>query len=177
MLKARHAAALSEEVPTIEIGLGPGPWVDPQSRKIRGRSDLILGAGKRMVKMRIPPGMSATVTHNMIIADRSEAGMFAVATVLDICPEVNDRVSAWRDSTDRFFLFLVEQKSCRIGSLTARDLKQLLAEALPKLYLDLLKPPANVAFDIFVEEPDDGAIEDRIAQLLIGVALEAVLSP
>jgi hypothetical protein len=127
--------------------------------------------------MKIPPGMSATVTHNMIIADRSEAGMFAVATILDICPEANDRISAWHDSTARFFLFLVEQKGCRIGSLTAKDLEQLLAEVLPELYLDLLKPPANVAFDIFVEEPDDGPIEDRIAQLLISVALEAGLSP
>lgn len=127
--------------------------------------------------MKIPPGMSAAVTHNMIVADRSEAGMFAVATILDICPAANDCISAWHSSTDRFFLFLVEQKSCRIGSLTARDLEQLLAEALPEIYLDLLKPPANVAFNLFVEEPDDGAIEDRIAQLLIGVALEAGLSP
>lgn len=126
--------------------------------------------------MRIPPGMSETVTHNMIIADRSEAGMFAVATILDICPEANDDISAWHVSIDRFFLFVVEQKGCRIGSLTARDLEQLLTETLPELYLTVLKPPANVAFDIFVEEPDDGAIEDRIAQLLISVALEAGLS-
>jgi hypothetical protein len=126
--------------------------------------------------MKIPPGMSATVTHNMIIADRSEAGMYAVATILDICPEASDRISAWHGSIDRFFLFLVEQRGCRIGSLTARDLEQLLAEVIPELYLDLLKPPANVAFDIFVEEPDDGAIEDRIAQLLISFALETGLS-
>lgn len=127
--------------------------------------------------MKIPPGMSATVTHNMIIADRSEAGMLAVATILEICPEADGRISAWHNSTDRFFLFILDQKGCRIGSLTASDLEQLLAGVLPDLYLDLLKPPANVAFDIFVEEPDDGAIEDRIAQLLISVALETGLSP
>ena len=102
--------------------------------------------------------------------------MYAVATILDICPEASDRISAWHGSIDRFFLFLVEQRGCRIGSLTARDLEQLLAEVIPELYLDLLKPPANVAFDIFVEEPDDGAIEDRIAQLLISFALETGLS-
>jgi hypothetical protein len=127
--------------------------------------------------MKIPPGISPTVTHNMIIADRSEAGMFAVATILDICPEADGRISAWHNSTDRFFLFLVEQKTCRIGSLTVRDLAQLLAEALPDLYQNHFKLPANVAFNVFVEGPDDGAIEDRIAQLLIGVALDAGLSP
>lgn len=127
--------------------------------------------------MKIPPGMSATVTHNMIVADRSEAGVLAVVTILDICPEADGRISAWKNSADRFFLFLLEQRGCRIGSLTARDLEHLLAGVLPELYMDRLKPPANVAFDIFVEAPDDGAIEDRIAQLLISVALEAGLSP
>lgn len=81
------------------------------------------------------------------------------------------------NSTDRFFRFLLEQKGCRIGSFTARDLEQLLAGVLPELYLDLFRPPANVAFNIFVEEPDDGAIEARIAQLMISVALEEGLSP
>jgi hypothetical protein len=125
--------------------------------------------------MKLPPGMSATVTHNMIIVDRSEAGTLAVAAILDICPEADGRISAWYSSTDRVFIFLLEQKDCRVGSVAARDLEQLLAEVLPELYLDHLKPPANVAFDIFVEEPDDGAIEDRIAQLLITAALEAGL--
>jgi hypothetical protein len=126
--------------------------------------------------MKIPPGISATVTHNLIIADRSEAGMFAVATILDLCQAADDRISAWHNSTDRFFLFIIEQKGGRIGSLTARDLEHLLTGILPELYMDLLKPPANVAFDIFVEEPDIGTIDDRIAQLLITVALEASLS-
>ena len=50
-----------------------------------------------------------------------------------------------------------------------------LADILPELYADILKPPANVALDIFVEEPDGDAIDDRIAQLLITIALEAGL--
>lgn len=126
-------------------------------------------------EMKIPPGMSATATHNLIIADRSDDGMHAVATILEICPSVDSRISAWHNSIDRFFLFILEQKSGRIGSATAKDLEHLLVGVLPELYSDLLKPPANVAFDIFVEEPDLGAIDDRIAQLLITAALEAGL--
>ena len=103
--------------------------------------------------------------------------MFAVATILDICPATEGHVSVWHGSTDRFFLFILEQKGAHIEALTARDLEHLSAQVLPELYADLLKPPANVSFEIFVEEPDDGVIEDRIAQLLIMVALEAGLSP
>jgi hypothetical protein len=125
--------------------------------------------------MKIPPGMSATATHNLIIADRSDDGMHAVATILEICPTVDGSIGAWHNSLDRFFLFILEQKSGRIGSVTAKDLEHLLVGVLPELYSDLLKPPANVAFDIFVEEPDLGAIDDRIAQLLITAALEAGL--
>jgi hypothetical protein len=39
--------------------------------------------------------MSATVTHNLIIADRSEGGMFAVDTILDICPAAEGHIVAW----------------------------------------------------------------------------------
>jgi hypothetical protein len=102
--------------------------------------------------------------------------MFAVATILDLCPAAEGHISVWRRSTERFFLFILEQKGAHIKSLTARDLEHLSAHVLPELYSVLLKPPANVSFDIFVEEPDDGVIEDRIAQLLIIVALEAGLS-
>lgn len=141
----------------------------------RRRTILIVVRG--LAKMKLPPGMSATVTHNLIIADRSEGGMFAVATILDICPAAEGHISVWHGSTDRFFLFILEQKGAHIEALTARDLEHLSAQVLPELYADLLKPPANVSFEIFVEEPDDGVIEDRIAQLLIMVALEAGLSP
>ena len=123
--------------------------------------------------MKLPPGMAGTTTHNLIIADRSEAGMFAVATVLDVCSAVDDRIGAWRNSTDRFILFILDRKSDNIGLVAARDLEHLLAEVLPELYSDRLKQPVNVALDIFVEEPDVDTIDDRIAQLLIAVALEA----
>ena len=126
--------------------------------------------------MKIPPEMSGAATHNLIIADRSEAGMFAVTTILDVCPAWDDRIGAWHNSTDRFILFILDQKNDSIGSVTARDLEHLLAEVLPELYSSLLKPPANVALNIFVEEPDVGTIDDRIAQLLIAIALEAGLS-
>ena len=123
--------------------------------------------------MNIPPGMTGTTTHNLIIADRSEAGMFAVATILDVCSAEDERIGAWRDSTDRFILFLLDRRSDSIGLIAARDLEHLLTEVLPELYSDRLKQPVNVALDILVEEPDVGTIDDRIAQLLIAVALEA----
>jgi hypothetical protein len=125
--------------------------------------------------MKIPPGMVGTTTHNLIIADRSEAGMFAVATIMDVCSAVDDRIGAWRNSTDRFILFILDRRSDSIRSVAARDLEHLLAEVLPELYSDRLKPPVNVALDILVEEPDVDTIDDRIAQLLIAVALEAGL--
>src|ERR1051325_4319495 len=98
--------------------------------------------------MKIPRGMADTATHNLIIADRSEAGMFAVATILDVCSAVDDRIDIWRKSADRFILFILDRKSDSIGSVAARDLEHLLAEVLPELYSDRLKPPANVALDI-----------------------------
>ena len=114
----------------------------------------------------------AAATHNLIIADRSDAGVFAVATILDVCPLAKEGISAWHDSTERFILFILEQKDNRIGSVTARDLHHLLETVLPELYLDLMKPPANIAFDILVDSPDLELIDDRIAQLLISAALE-----
>ena len=125
--------------------------------------------------MKLPPGMSGTTTHNLIIADRSEAGMFAVATILDVCSAVDGRIGAWRNSTDRFILFILDRNGDSIGLVAARDLEHLLAEVLPELYSYRLKPPVNVALDILVEEPDVDTIHDRIAQLLIAVALEAGL--
>ena len=125
--------------------------------------------------MKIPAGMAGTTTHNLIIADRSEAGIFAVATILDVCPTVDDLIGAWRNSADRFILFIFDRKGDNIESVAARDLDHLLAEVLPELYSYRLKPPANVALDILVEEPDVDTIDDRIAQLLIAVALEAGL--
>ena len=101
--------------------------------------------------------------------------MFAVSTISEVCSAVDDRIGAWRHSADRFILFILDRKSDGIGTVTARDLEHLLAEVLPELYSCRLKPPANVALDILVEEPDVDAIDDRIAQLLIAAALEAGL--
>jgi hypothetical protein len=124
----------------------------------------------------MPPMMSATATHNLIIADRSEDGIFAAATILDVCPAANAFIRAWHKSTDRFILFILERKDDRIGSVTARGLEHLLEEVLPETYLDLRRPLAKVAFNILVDASDAGSIEDRIARLLITDALEAGLS-
>lgn len=124
----------------------------------------------------MPPRMSATTTHNLIIADRSEDGLFAVATILDVCPAANACIRAWHKSTDRFILFVLERKDDRIGSVTAKGLEHLLEEVLPELYLDLRNPLEKVAFNILVDASDVGPIEDRIAQLLITAALEAGLT-
>ena len=126
--------------------------------------------------MKIPPGTSERVTHNLIIADRSEAGMFAIATMLDLCPEADGCINVWRSSTDRFILFVLDYNESRAGSITATDLEHLLVRVLPELYFNPFKPPANVAFDIFVDEVDAASIDDRIAQLQISIALEAGLS-
>ena len=125
--------------------------------------------------MPMPPGVSATATHTLIIADRSEDGIFAVATILDVCPASNACIRAWHNSTDRFILFMLERKEDRIGSVTARGLEHLLEEVLPELYLDLRRPIEKVAFNILVDASHVGPIEDRIAQLLITAALEASL--
>src|SRR5215813_160569 len=122
--------------------------------------------------MKVSVGPPSTTTHNLIVADRSEAGMFAVATISDVCSVVDDRIVAWRDSTDRFILFILDRKSNSIGSVAARDLEHLLTNVLPGLYSYRLKPPASVALDILVEETDVDTIDDRIVQLLITVALE-----
>lgn len=149
--------------------------INKQRRCAFGVADLmVVRSGGR--RMKIPSATSGMVTHHLIIADRSEAGMFAVATILDVCQELEGRISAWRNSAERFFLFIVEQKGDHMGSLTARDLDHLLGRVLPELYLELLKPSANVTFDICVEDSDVGTIDDRIAQLLIAIALETSLS-
>ena len=92
---------------------------------------------------------------------------------MDVCSAEDARIGAWRNSTDRFILFLLDRRSDSIGLIAARDLEHLLTEVLPELYSDRLKQPVNVALDILVEESDVGTIDDRIAQLLIAVALEA----
>jgi hypothetical protein len=119
------------------------------------------------------PGISPTVTHNSIIADRSRAGMVAIASILEICPMADERISAWHNSVDGYFVFILENKSGRVGSITASDLDHLFTEILPELFADHLMPPSNAVFDIFVDEADAKKIQNRVDQLLIAAALEA----
>jgi hypothetical protein len=114
-----------------------------------------------------------TVTHNVIIADRSESGMIAVASILETCPTAEECIDAWRNSTDRFLLFIAEHERGRIGSVTARDIGHLLSDVLRELLLTNLKPPARAEIDVFCQEPDNQTIQDRIDKLLIATALDA----
>lgn len=99
--------------------------------------------------------------------------MLAVASILEICPMADERISAWHDSVDGFFLFILENKSGRIGSITATDLVHLSSQILPALFAGHLMPPANAAFDIFVDAADAQAIHDCVDQLCIAAALNA----
>jgi hypothetical protein len=116
---------------------------------------------------------SLTITHNVIIADRSESGMIAVASILETCPAAAEYVGTWRKSADRFFLFIAEHKTRRIGSVTARDIDHLLSEVLRGLLSTKLKPPAHAEVDVFCHEPDNQMILDQIDKLLIATALYA----
>jgi hypothetical protein len=122
---------------------------------------------------RMNAGLSLTITHNVIITDRSESGMIAVASILETCPAGDEHIGAWRNSTDRFFLFIAEHENRRISSMTARDIDHLLSDVLRRLLLINLKPPARVEVDVFCQEPDDQTIYDRIDKLLIATALDA----
>lgn len=113
-----------------------------------------------------------TTTHNMITADRTQSGMIAVASILEICPVADGHISSLQGSNDAFFIFIAEHASNRIGALTAVSLVHLLNGVLPKMLEKLLKPAANSEFDIFVDELIARNIHDRIAQLQIGVARE-----
>jgi hypothetical protein len=117
-------------------------------------------------------GLSSTITHNAIIADRSEAGMLAIACILDVCPIADERITAWRQSTDGFFVFICENDGNRMASVTAIGLEHLLHGVLPELFAKLLNPPANPEFDIFVDDVMIRIIHDRIARLRISAALE-----
>ena len=98
--------------------------------------------------------------------------MVAVASILEICPMADEPISSWHNSLDGYFVFVVENRRGRIGSITATDLEHLFYEILPELFADHLMPPAHAAFDIFVEGPDAMKIHDRIDQLLIAAALQ-----
>jgi len=117
--------------------------------------------------------LSLKITHNVIIADRSQSGIIAVASILETCPAANESVRAWHNSTDRFFMFTAEHETGRIGSVTARDIDHLLSDVLHGLFLFNLKPPARAEVDVFCQEPDNQTIHDRIDKLLIVTAFDA----
>jgi hypothetical protein len=124
--------------------------------------------------LKIPAGMSKKVTHRLSIADRSEAGMKQAANILEMflgIKELEDRTAIWRASTDQFFIFVVAANSGSIGAVRAKDLQHLL-RTIEELFDTHLLPPANPAFDIFVEAPDGKTVHEHIKRrLLATVAL------
>lgn len=132
--------------------------------------------------MKTPLGMSKTVTHRLLIADRSPAGIARVVEILEMFPgikELEDRIAIWRASTDQFFIFVVAaENNGSIGAVRAKDLKHLL-RTIEELFDTHLLPPANPAFDIVVAAPDNKTIHDHAAKLLIATVatLEAGARP
>lgn len=128
--------------------------------------------GAKERPFRMGSGISLPVTCNLIIADRSESGTVAVASILEICPLAGGQISAWRNSTDDFFVFIAEHSSGVIGSVTAVSLEQLLEGVLPELFAQRLKPPAIPEFDIFVEDFVAPTIHDCVVRLQIAAAFD-----
>lgn len=132
--------------------------------------------------MKVPTGMSKTMTHRVVITDRSKSGMETVEDILEQFPgfpKLDDRVAIWRASTDRFFIFVVStDNQGSIGATRAKDLKHLL-KTIVELFETHLLPPANPAFDIVVEAPDNRTIYDYAAKQLLATvtALEAGARP
>jgi len=104
-------------------------------------------------------------THEVMIMDRSEQGLLAADDLLAVCPQVNARMGAWRASGEAFFLFIMEQESGRIGSVTAQDLDGLLSKTLPELFEFALMPPVVPNFVVAAREPARQRINQQIEQL------------
>jgi hypothetical protein len=98
--------------------------------------------------------------------------MVAIASILEICPLADERISAWHNSTDHFFVFIAEHNSGLIGSVTAVSLEHLLHGVLPELFAQHLKPPANPEFDIFVDDFVAPTIHNLIVRLQIATAFD-----
>jgi hypothetical protein len=129
--------------------------------------------------MKTPPGMSKKVTHRLLIADRSTAGMAKVAEILKIFPPLQDRITIWRASTDQFLIIIMDEEGKgRVGSVRAKDQKHLMT-TIEELFDTHLLPPANPTFDIFVAAPNNRAIYDHTAKLLLATVavLEAGVRP
>lgn len=99
--------------------------------------------------------------------------MVAVASILEVCPLAAEQISAWQNSTDRFFMFIAEHDSGRIGAISAVNLDHLLGTILPELFAERLVPHTNSEFDIFVDDLITATIHDWIVRRQIAAALEA----
>jgi hypothetical protein len=104
-------------------------------------------------------------THTLLIMDRSAKGLEAADELLENCPQADERLSSWRASGDGFFVFILEQESGRIGSMSAEDLDQLLSDTLPNLFETVLMPPANPGFGVAADETICWAIYQTVEQL------------
>ena len=104
-------------------------------------------------------------THTLLIMDRSAKGLAAANELLGNCPQANERLFSWRASGDGFFVFFLDQDSGRIGSMTARDLDQLLSDTLPKLFETILMPPAVPGFGVAADETICWAIYQTVEEL------------
>lgn len=117
--------------------------------------------------------MSPTATHNVIIADRSETGAIAVASILTSCPLADDYVSTWRRSKGEFFVFIAEHDSRRFGGIAALNLDELLSATLPALFAEHLLANTSAEFDIFVDDGVATSVYDGVARLQIAAAVDA----
>lgn len=109
---------------------------------------------------------NARATHVVIIVDRSAKGLQAADDLLKECPQVEERMAAWRASDDAFFLFIMEQSSGRIGSVRARDIDNMLQGVLPRLFDTALAPPAAPSIAIVADGPAFQRINGRIEHLV-----------
>jgi hypothetical protein len=106
-----------------------------------------------------------TDTHTLLIMDRSAKGLEAADELLENCPQVNERLSKWRTTTDAFFVFILEQDSGRVGTMTARDLDQLLSDTLPKLFETILMAPAVPGCGVAADDAICWAIYQTVEEL------------
>jgi len=106
-------------------------------------------------------------THAVLIMDATDQGVRCADELLDNCPQVKDRMSAWRASGDAFFVFVLEHQTGLVGSITAKDLDSLLSDILPDLFASHLMPPAVPGFGVASDKTLRWAIYQTIEDLRI----------
>jgi hypothetical protein len=109
--------------------------------------------------------MANDSTHVGILMDRSARGLAAAADLLEECPKVRERMEKWRSSNAAYFVFITEQESRRIGSVTAEDTNALLFNVLPDLFESVLTPLASPIFAVAVGDAEFQTINQRVEQL------------